>query len=108
MKSQDVLDFWFLVPGSEGYGQPRMEWFRKDDGFDAALRWLAKQPRPGADRPARLGRRSQRWCDRAGVKRPHMRAAAQVEWPEHSTPPPRNPPRSMRPPVAHRLLLVDA
>lgn len=37
MKSQDVLDFWFLAPGSEGYGQPRMEWFRKDDAFDAAI-----------------------------------------------------------------------
>jgi uncharacterized protein (DUF924 family) len=38
MKPQDVLDFWFLAPGSEGHGQPRVEWFRKDDAFDAALR----------------------------------------------------------------------
>jgi uncharacterized protein (DUF924 family) len=38
MTSQDVLDFWFLAPGSEGHGQPRVEWFRKDDAFDAALR----------------------------------------------------------------------
>jgi uncharacterized protein (DUF924 family) len=38
MKSQDVLDFWFLAPGSAGYGQPRVEWFRKDDAFDGAIR----------------------------------------------------------------------
>ena len=38
MKSQDVLDFWFLAPGSAGYGQARPEWFRKDDAFDAAIR----------------------------------------------------------------------
>jgi uncharacterized protein (DUF924 family) len=38
MTSQDVLDFWFLAPGSEGHGQPRAEWFRKDEAFDAALR----------------------------------------------------------------------
>jgi uncharacterized protein (DUF924 family) len=38
MTSQDVLDFWFLAPGSAGYGQPRVEWFRKDDAFDAAIR----------------------------------------------------------------------
>jgi uncharacterized protein (DUF924 family) len=36
--AQDVLDFWFLAPGSEGYGQQRAEWFRKDDAFDAAIR----------------------------------------------------------------------
>jgi len=35
--AQDVLDFWFLPAGSEGYGQQRAEWFRKDDGFDAAI-----------------------------------------------------------------------
>jgi uncharacterized protein (DUF924 family) len=38
MNSQDVLDFWFLAPGSAGHGQPRTEWFRKDDAFDAAIR----------------------------------------------------------------------
>lgn len=38
MTSQDVLDFWFLAPGDEGYGKARMAWFRKDDGFDAAIR----------------------------------------------------------------------
>lgn len=38
MTAQDVLDFWFLSPASEGYGQQRAEWFRKDDGFDAAIR----------------------------------------------------------------------
>ena len=38
MTAQDVLDFWFLAPGSEGYGQQRAEWFRKDDAFDAAIR----------------------------------------------------------------------
>ena len=37
MTAQDVLDFWFLPAGSEGYGQQRAEWFRKDDGFDAAI-----------------------------------------------------------------------
>ncbi len=38
MNPQDVLDFWFLPPGSEGHGQQRAEWFRKDDAFDAAIR----------------------------------------------------------------------
>jgi uncharacterized protein (DUF924 family) len=38
MTSQEVLDFWFLAPGAEGHGQPRAEWFRKDDNFDAAIR----------------------------------------------------------------------
>jgi uncharacterized protein (DUF924 family) len=38
MSAQDVLDFWFLPPGSEGDGAARMAWFRKDDGFDAAIR----------------------------------------------------------------------
>lgn len=37
MTAQDVLDFWFLPPGSEAYGQQRAEWFRKDDAFDAAI-----------------------------------------------------------------------
>jgi uncharacterized protein (DUF924 family) len=38
MDAQDVLDFWFLPLGAEGHGQQRMEWFRKDDAFDAAIR----------------------------------------------------------------------
>ncbi|MGZ8289774.1 MAG: DUF924 family protein [Telluria sp.] len=37
MTAQDVLDFWFLPASHEGYGKPRSEWFRKDDGFDAAI-----------------------------------------------------------------------
>ncbi len=37
MKAQDVLDFWFLPPSSEGYGKQRNVWFRKDDGFDADI-----------------------------------------------------------------------
>ena len=36
MTAQDILDFWFLAPGSPGYGQPRDEWFRKNDAFDTA------------------------------------------------------------------------
>ena len=38
MQAQDVLDFWFLAPGSEGYGAPRAQWFRKNDAFDALIR----------------------------------------------------------------------
>lgn len=38
MEAQDVLDFWFLPRSSEGYGQQRGEWWRKDDGFDALVR----------------------------------------------------------------------
>jgi uncharacterized protein (DUF924 family) len=38
MTAQDVLDFWFLAPGSDGYGQARDEWFRKNDAFDALIR----------------------------------------------------------------------
>lgn len=34
----EILDFWFLSPGMSGHGQYRAEWFRKDDGFDAAIR----------------------------------------------------------------------
>ncbi|MDZ5632939.1 DUF924 family protein [Janthinobacterium sp. GMG1] len=37
-QAQDVLDFWFLPPDNPDYGQSRMEWFRKDDGFDAQIR----------------------------------------------------------------------
>jgi uncharacterized protein (DUF924 family) len=38
MKAQDVLDFWFLKSGDSGHGQPRAEWFRKDEAFDRAIR----------------------------------------------------------------------
>lgn len=38
MHAQDVLDFWFLPAGAEGHGKVRMEWFRKDDAFDADIR----------------------------------------------------------------------
>jgi uncharacterized protein (DUF924 family) len=34
----DILAFWFGRPGDAGYGQPRGEWFRKDDGFDEEIR----------------------------------------------------------------------
>ena len=34
----EILAFWFARPGEAGYGQPRGEWFRKDDGFDDAIR----------------------------------------------------------------------
>ena len=34
---QEVRDFWFLPPASEGYGKSRGEWFRKDARFDAAI-----------------------------------------------------------------------
>jgi uncharacterized protein (DUF924 family) len=53
-----VLDFWFLVPDHPGHGQYRAEWFRKDEGFDAAIRErfapnvdaaLASTPDPGPD-----------------------------------------------------------
>jgi uncharacterized protein (DUF924 family) len=35
---REILDFWFLPPEAEGYGQPRMAWFRKDATFDEAIR----------------------------------------------------------------------
>jgi uncharacterized protein (DUF924 family) len=38
MQAQDVLDFWFLPEGAEGRGQQRIEWFRKDEAFDTAVR----------------------------------------------------------------------
>jgi uncharacterized protein (DUF924 family) len=37
MAYREVLDFWFLTPGSEGYGQPRKVWFIKDAAFDATI-----------------------------------------------------------------------
>jgi uncharacterized protein (DUF924 family) len=38
MTPQEVLDFWFGAPGSASDGQPRREWFVKDDAFDAEVR----------------------------------------------------------------------
>jgi uncharacterized protein (DUF924 family) len=37
MSPQEVLDFWFLPPSSDGHGKQRAEWFRKDASFDAAI-----------------------------------------------------------------------
>lgn len=34
---QDVVDFWFGVPGSPQWLQSRAEWFRKDPAFDALI-----------------------------------------------------------------------
>jgi len=36
--AQRVLAFWFGAPGSPERGGPRVEWFRKDDAFDDAIR----------------------------------------------------------------------
>ena len=33
-----VLTFWFGAPDSDEYGKPREAWFKKDDGFDQAIR----------------------------------------------------------------------
>lgn len=33
-----VLDFWFGPPDDPGHAQPRPQWFRKDDAFDAEIR----------------------------------------------------------------------
>ncbi len=38
MQAQDVLDFWFLPSDAEGHGKQRIEWFKKDDAFDAQVR----------------------------------------------------------------------
>lgn len=38
MTAQDILDFWFLPPGSEGYGAPRNIWFQSDPAFDSLIR----------------------------------------------------------------------
>ncbi len=34
----EVLAFWFGEPAERALGRPREAWFRKDDGFDAAIR----------------------------------------------------------------------
>jgi uncharacterized protein (DUF924 family) len=36
--AQEVLDFWFGVPGSPTHGTRRPEWWRKDPAFDAEVR----------------------------------------------------------------------
>jgi len=36
--ARSVLDFWFGAPDSEEYGKTRMEWWQKDDDFDALVR----------------------------------------------------------------------
>ena len=38
MTPQDVLDFWFGAPSSPTFGQPRREWFVKNDDFDHTIR----------------------------------------------------------------------
>jgi uncharacterized protein (DUF924 family) len=38
MTPQDVLDFWFGAAGSPEAGQPRREWFVKQDEFDDIIR----------------------------------------------------------------------
>jgi uncharacterized protein (DUF924 family) len=35
---EQILDFWFGLPGSADYGQMRKEWFRKDPALDAEIR----------------------------------------------------------------------
>jgi len=37
LSPQDVLDFWFGEPGSEGYGDYRKAWFAKEPAFDQAV-----------------------------------------------------------------------
>jgi uncharacterized protein (DUF924 family) len=38
MTPQQIRDFWFGPPDSPTFGQPRREWFVKDDAFDAQVR----------------------------------------------------------------------
>ena len=42
--SQSILDFWFGAPDFATYGNSRMEWFKKDDGFDEQIRTLMLAP----------------------------------------------------------------
>lgn len=35
--AQEVLDFWFGPEDAPGYGEPRAEWFKKDEAFDAEI-----------------------------------------------------------------------
>lgn len=34
----DILEFWFDLPGDEGFGQSREAWWHKDPAFDAQIR----------------------------------------------------------------------
>lgn len=34
----DVIDFWFGAPDAPARGRPRVQWFRKDERFDQAIR----------------------------------------------------------------------
>lgn len=36
--TDDILEFWFGLPGDEGFGQSREAWWRKDPAFDAQIR----------------------------------------------------------------------
>jgi uncharacterized protein (DUF924 family) len=55
---QDVLDFWFGVPGSPQHGAARDFWFRKSDVTDAAVR-----TRFGADVEAALVGERASWVE---------------------------------------------
>jgi len=37
-QAQAVLDFWFGAPDDPARGQPRKQWFEKNDAFDAQIR----------------------------------------------------------------------
>jgi uncharacterized protein (DUF924 family) len=37
-RAVEVLECWFGVPGTEGYGEQRKQWFSRDASFDAMLR----------------------------------------------------------------------
>jgi uncharacterized protein (DUF924 family) len=37
-QAQAVLDFWFGAPDDPAHGQPRKQWFEKNDAFDAQIR----------------------------------------------------------------------
>jgi len=36
--TDDILEFWFGLPGDEGFGQTREAWWQKDPAFDAEIR----------------------------------------------------------------------
>ena len=36
--TDDILEFWFGLPGDEGFGQSREAWWQKDPPFDAEIR----------------------------------------------------------------------
>jgi uncharacterized protein (DUF924 family) len=55
---QEIIDFWFLPADSDGHGAPRVEWFRKDARFDAAI-----QTRFGALIAQAVAGRLRQWDD---------------------------------------------